>query len=40
MEFEEVAKILEDYSVRLAAQCKGNPTNCNCERCLKIKGEW
>lgn len=40
MEFEEVQKILNEHHKRMEKQCKGNPSNCDCERCLKIKGEW
>lgn len=40
MEFEEVEKILNDYHKRLEMQCKGNPSICDCEKCLKIKDEW
>ena len=40
MEFEEVIDILEKHNKKIELQCKGNPSCCDCERCLKIKGEW
>jgi len=40
MEFEEVIEILEKHNKKLESQCRSDPSICDCEKCLKIKGEF
>lgn len=36
----QTMEIFEKYIVRMESECKGSPDICDCEKCLKIKGEW
>lgn len=38
--FRSIDEIIQDMDAKANIECKGNPSNCDCDRCLKLKGEW